>query len=97
MKTIGTVINTIVVVFGMLCSLIAGAFVGYSMAKDEKTNYPSSRSYTQYGPFKSYIDFFKEYSKGHKAGYREGWDDCRESYGLNTEEETEDNENIGEA
>lgn len=42
MKTIGTVINTIVVVFGMLCSLIAGAFVGYSMAKDEKTNYPSS-------------------------------------------------------
>lgn len=95
MKTIGTVINTIVVVFGMLCSLIAGAFVGYSMAKDEKTNYPSSRSYTQYRTSNSYSDLSRVYFKGHKAGYREGWDDCRESY--NTEKETEENEDIGEA
>lgn len=85
MKTIGTVINTIVVVFGMLCSLIAGTFVGYSMAMDNKTSYPNRRSYTQ------------EYFKGHAAGYRKGWNDCKEGYGLNTEEEIEENEDIGEA
>ena len=34
MKTIGTVINTIVVVFGMLCSSIVGVFAGYYLAKD---------------------------------------------------------------
>ena len=50
MKTIGTVINTIVVVFGMLCSLVAGTFVGYSMAKDEKNRkHEAYRSaYNQY-------------------------------------------------
>lgn len=91
MKTIGTVINTIVVVFGMLCSLIAGTFVGYSMAMDEKTKYPSRRAYT------SYSSLSREYFNRHMAGYREGWDDCKESYQNEKEEKTEDNEDIGEA
>lgn len=88
MKTIGTVINTIVVVFGMLCSLIAGAFVGYSMAMDNKTSYPSRRAYT------SYSSLSREYFNGRTAGYREGWNDCKESYQNEKKEETEDNEDI---
>ena len=93
MKTIGTVINTIVVVFGMLCSLIAGTFVGYSMAMDEKTKYPSRRQ------FKSYSDLSKEYFRGHNAGYSDGWNDCKKAYGdvwNDKKEETEKNEDIGE-
>lgn len=92
MKTIGTVINTIVVVFGMLCSLVAGTFVGYSMAMDNKTSYPSRRAYT------SYSSLSREYFNGRTAGYREGWKDCKENYqNEKEEEETEVNENIGEA
>ena len=34
MKTIGTVISTIIVVCGMLCSSIVGIFAGYYLAKD---------------------------------------------------------------
>lgn len=87
MKTIGTVINTIVVVFGMLCSLIAGTFVGYSMAMDNKTSYPSRRAYTSYGYTNT----------GYYRGYNKGWKDCKESYQNEKEEETEEDENIGEA
>lgn len=88
MKTIGTIINTIVVVFGMLCSLIAGAFVGYSMAMDNKTSYPSRRAYTSYGYTNT----------GYYRGYNKGWKDCEENYqNEKEEEETEVNENIGEA
>lgn len=93
MKTIGTVINTIVVVFGMLCSLIAGAFVGYSMAKDEKTNYPSRRAYTSYTNAGYY-----------NGGYHEGWNDCRNLYRTTGRypfkedwKESEHNEDSGEA
>lgn len=55
MKTIGTVINTVIVVFGMLCSLIAGAFVGYSMAKDANRR-----------PYTTYANTYK-YSEGWNA------------------------------
>lgn len=69
MKTIGTVINTVIVVFGMLCSLIAGAFVGYSMAKDEE--YRKHRAYMP-----------SEYTRGHRDGYKEGMNDTIEAYGA---------------
>lgn len=85
MKTIGTVINTIVVVFGMLCSLLAGTFVGYSMVMDEKTNYPSRRTYTSY----NYTN------TGYFRGYNNGWRDCEKTFrNEKEEEETEDNEDI---
>lgn len=92
MKTIGTIINTIVVVFGMLCSLIAGAFVGYSIAKDEKLKYKNTRAYTTY---RNVYDYNIEYNKG----YASGWNDCKEAYNFDNykEEESEKNENIGEA
>ena len=90
MKTIGTVINTVVVVSGMLCSLIAGAFVGYSMAKDEKSRYMNRRPYTSYT---SYTDLHKEHSRGYSEGYEDGWKECKEAYGDDEKEESE-NEDI---
>ena len=82
MKTIGTIISTLIVVFGMLCSLIAGAFVGYSMAKDEKSRYMNRRPYTTYS--NAY-----NYNSGYNRGYASGWNDKKE--------ETEEDENVGEA
>lgn len=84
MKTIGTIINTIVVVFGMLCSLIAGAFVGYSMAKDEKSRYMNRRPYT------IYTDLHKEHTRGYSEGYEDGWKECKEAYGDDEKEESKD-------
>lgn len=84
MKTIGTIINTIVVVFGMLCSLVAGAFVGYSMAKDEKSRYMNRRPYT------TYTDLHKEHTRGYSEGYEDGWKECKEVYGDDEKEETKD-------
>lgn len=40
MKTIGTVINTIVVIFGMLLSFVGGMLAGYYLAKDEYDKKP---------------------------------------------------------
>lgn len=85
MKTIGTVINTVIVVFGMLCSLIAGAFVGYSMAKDENRR-------------PTYKQFVSDYHNGYRFGYSNGFrkgraesereKELKEEYGK--EEENED-------
>ena len=90
MKTIGTVINTIVVVFGMLCSLIAGTFVGYCLAvENEKPRTMRHRQYTSYSS--AY--------PGYNAGYDKGWNECKKAYGdvwNDKEEESEDNEDIGE-
>lgn len=83
MKTVGTVINTIVVVSGMLCSLVAGAFVGYSMAKDEKSRYMNRRSYTTYS---NAYNYNVEYNKG----YANGWKECKEAYGDDEKEESKD-------
>ena len=83
MKTIGTVINTIVVVFGMLCSLVAGAFVGFYMAKDENRR----PTYNRYS-------FNTTYRNGYSRGYTDGHNDyerkqeLKEEYGE--EEENED-------
>ena len=84
MKTIGTVINTVIVVFGMLCSLIAGAFVGYSMAKDENRR----PTYNQY-PFRN-VYYRTGYSKGYSNARRdyERKQELKEEYGE--EEENED-------
>lgn len=90
MKTIGTIINTIVVVFGMLFSLIAGAFVGYSMAKDEKSRYMNINR----RPYTTYTDLHKEHSRGYSEGYEDGWKECKEAYGDDEKEETEENEDI---
>lgn len=87
MKTIGTVINTVVVVSGMLCSLIAGAFVGYSMAKDEKSRYMNRRPYT------TYSNAYNYYNKGYvdyNKGYADGWKECKEAYGDDEKEESKD-------
>ena len=92
MKTIGTIINTIVVVFGMLCSLIAGAFVGYCFAvEDEKPRAMRPRQYT------SYSNAYPGYNVGYSKGYARGWNACKETYSDDKEEETEEDENIGEA
>lgn len=84
MKTIGTVINTIVVVSGMLCSLVAGAFVGYSMAKDEKSRYMNRRPYT------TYTDLHKEHTRDYSEGYEDGWKECKEAYGDDEKVESKD-------
>lgn len=90
MKTIGTVINTIVVVFGMLCSLVAGTFVGYCLAvEDERPGIMRHRQYT------SYTNAY-EYNRGYSKGYCAGWNSRKETYD-NNKEETEENEDIGEA
>ena len=81
MKTIGTVINTIVVVFGMLCSLIAGTFLGYSIAMDKE--------YGKHRASKAYIP--SEYTRGHRDGYKEGMNDTIEAYGALKEEEKNEN------
>lgn len=70
----------------MLCSLIAGAFVGYSMAKDEKTKYPS------YRPYKSSYGYT---NTGYFSRYNKGWEDCEKTFqNEKEEEETKDNEDI---
>lgn len=81
MKTIGTIINSIVVVFGMLCSLIAGAFVGYSMAKDENRR----PTYNRYS-------FNATYRNGYSKGYSDGRSDYERKQELEEYGEEEENE-----
>lgn len=85
MKTIGTVINTVIVVFGMLCSLIAGAFVGYSMAKDENRR-PTYKQFTS--------DYHNGYSCGYSNGFRDGRDESEREKELKEEYGEEENEDI---
>ena len=92
MKTMGTVINTIVVVFGMLCSLIAGMFVGYclSIENGKLRTIRRPRQYTSYSSV----------YPGYNRGYADGWKNCKAAYSdvwNNKEEESEKNEDIGEA
>lgn len=52
MKTIGTVINTLIIVGGMGVAFIAGTMFGYSLGKSER------RPYTYYWP--NYNSYKKE-------------------------------------
>ena len=85
MKTIGTVINTVIVVFGMLCSLIAGAFVGFSIAKDENRR-------------PTYKQFASDYHNGYRCGYsnvfRDGRDESESEKEIKEEYGEEENEDI---
>lgn len=85
MKTIGTVINTVIVVFGMLCSLIAGAFVGFSMAKDENRR-PTYKQFVS--------DYHNKYRCGYSNGFREDRAESEREKELKEEYGEEENEDI---
>ena len=48
------------------------------------------RPYTSYT---SYTDLHKEHSRGYSEGYEDGWKECKEAYGDDEKEKSE-NEDI---
>lgn len=60
MKTIGTVINTLIIVGGMVAAFVTGSIFGYSIVKSENKSRPYTYYWPNYNPYKNYKKEEKE-------------------------------------
>lgn len=87
-----TILNSLIVVTGMSAAFVAGfwAYDKVYFYKDMCKTYRDGNMYRS--PYTTYSDLNdrmkKEYDRGYKTGYTDGWNDCKDAYG--DEEKNED-------